>query len=1078
MLSPIYIFIIALGTAFLLSLFDRIGRHVSTLVFLFALTAMTAISATWTGLLPGASITAYTAGFRPPVSINLQIGTLEAPALFAVNLLGLLGALYLLKRFKQDGVLSMVLFLMMIMGVNGMIMTRDLFNLFVFMEISSIATYSILGLEQDPRSLTAGFKYMIAGGMATFFFLIGTIFLYHLTGTLNIDGMIEAQQSITGKIGFIAVFLLLFSVLVELKPFPANGWALDVYQTAPSGIAAIIAVVNSAGMLFALYKILPLAQNCLPCIATIGLSTFFFMNLLGLKQQDAKRLLGYSSIAQMGLVIGTLALLLQISQQPDMLIFIVGGLFINHFIAKAGLFWLTGFLKKSRAKDWGKNLGTWELACRDLPVPWLQKQQAHIIPAALARSLFLLIFGSFLFALLGFPPFPGFWAKWELLRQLFAHGMGNWTIAILAGSLLEAVYLLRWFGEAVANQREKRSQETVLRPLELSQAVPLAGFALLLVSLGFAFSSSFPEMSSAIFLPLLAVALLYAADFQVSAKIQGLLTLVLVALLSVVLLPKLSGIYLIFGIIFLLGSLVQLIASFGLLSSSFKSLPGERQGFYPLLLLLILSLGMLLLAKNSLQFFFFWELMTLSSYLLIIRGRNAFQPALQYIIFSTAGAFFLLAGFTFAAGSSSDLALSSLNTLGHLSPPVYILLAIGFLMKLGALGLHIWLPGAYAEAEDDVSSIISSVLSKVGIFGLFVLATTVGEYFFGHIYIVYILGWVGVLTALFGAFMAVFQEDIKVTLAYSSMGQIGYIVLAFAAMSHLGWTTALYLSLTHLLFKAMLFLAIAGVVSRCKTRLMYQMGGLIKQMPFSFISVLIAIIALSGVPPLSGFGGKWLLYTTLFEKGWYLQLAVAFFASGVAFLYLFRLIHTIFLGQPKPQLKHVTEAPMAILVPQYIFLAAIMAISTFPNVIIKPLSEAVAPFYPSTLTWEGFTLKSSLGYWNGFAVMNVTMIIFALPLIWLLLVMRRPQWVKQFNIVYAAERPDRPETTHFAHNFFAHYNRALGFMVTPLVTRFWDGITEWAHSLAGALRTIYTGNGQTYALHIMLFMLVFYLMVS
>jgi NADH:ubiquinone oxidoreductase subunit 5 (subunit L)/multisubunit Na+/H+ antiporter MnhA subunit len=259
---------------------------------------------------------------------------------------------------------------------------------------------------------------------------------------------------------------------------------------------------------------------------------------------------------------------------------------------------------------------------------------------------------------------------------------------------------------------------------------------------------------------------------------------------------------------------------------------------------------------------------------------------------------------------------------------------------------------------------------------------------------------------------------------------------------------------------------------------MYEMGGLIKQMPFSFISVLIAIIALSGVPPLSGFGGKWLLYTALLEEGWYLQLGVAFFASGIAFLYLFRLIHTIFLGQPKPKLRHVSEAPILMLVPQYIFILVIMAISMFPNLIIKPLSLAVAPFHSSTIEWAGFTVKSSLGYWNGLAVMNTTMIIFAIPLIWLLLVMRKPQSVKQFNIVYAAERPDRPETTHYAHNFFAHYRKALGFAVTPLATRFWDGVAEWTHSLAAAFRTIYTGNGQTYALHIVLFLLVWYLLMQ
>jgi len=108
-----------------------------------------------------------------------------------------------------------------------------------------------------------------------------------------------------------------------------------------------------------------------------------------------------------------------------------------------------------------------------------------------------------------------------------------------------------------------------------------------------------------------------------------------------------------------------------------------------------------------------------------------------------------------------------------------------------------------------------------------------------------------------------------------------------------------YLAITHLMFKGMLFLSVAGVIYRTGTRFMYQTGGLIRKMPFSFLSALFAIIALSGVPPLSGFGAKWLMYSALLEKGWYLQAAAAMFASGVAFLYLFRLIHSIFLGQEK-----------------------------------------------------------------------------------------------------------------------------------------------------------------------------------
>jgi hypothetical protein len=85
------------------------------------------------------------------------------------------------------------------------------------------------------------------------------------------------------------------------------------------------------------------------------------------------------------------------------------------------------------------------------------------------------------------------------------------------------------------------------------------------------------------------------------------------------------------------------------------------------------------------------------------------------------------------------------------------------------------------------------------------------------------------------------------------------------------------------------------------------------------------------------------------------------------------------------------------------------------------------------------------------------------------------QKVEQFNIVYAAERPHRPEDTHFAYHFFAHYDRALGFLVRPRATAFWNGAVEWSHSLAASLRVFYNGNGQTYALLILMFLVALYL---
>jgi hypothetical protein len=149
----------------------------------------------------------------------------------------------------------------------------------------------------------------------------------------------------------------------------------------------------------------------------------------------------------------------------------------------------------------------------------------------------------------------------------------------------------------------------------------------------------------------------------------------------------------------------------------------------------------------------------------------------------------------------------------------------------------------------------------------------------------------------------------------------------------------------------------------------------------------------------------------------------------------------------------------------------------YPNLLIKPL-QAALPMFSADSSWQAGTMMSSIGYWNGSAVMYVTMTVFALMLVWLLIVQRKPQTVSQFNIVFAAERPERPETTHYGHNFFAPYRKALGFLVTPLAGRFWHRIGEITGSIGGAARRLYTGNGQTYALHILLFVTLLYFVIA
>ena len=1079
MVSPLYLIAMLLGAAFLHPLIQNRSKLAGQLVVLVVLGATVAIPLQWLMALDIATMQAVvfqTAGFTAPLSINLQVGVEESLFLVIINGGALFSALYFFRRRTREWEGSAQILLMtLVLGVNGLVLGRDLFNLFVFMEISSLSLYALVATTKTANSYEAGIKLMVAGGIASALFLIGVVFLYRMTGTLNLDDMIANKQVLDNKVGITALFLITASLLIELKPFPANGWGADVYQAADPGVSALTSGTSATAIFFVLYKITPLfGFELLQVVAASGGITFIFSQLLAYKQDSVRRMLGYSSIGQIGLLILVVALGSLYGEAFTTTMF--GGIFFlvlllagNHLFSKAGLFWMSGITGQH-------SLGT-------------MRQSKTVRLGATGAALQ----GILTSALAGFPPFPAFWAKWIVITALLAFGSYWWASIILLGSLIEAAYLFKWFLNAVKSPVDPGTVHDEVIPEDFPEEPvkePMAGAspagivariprqssggwiapfmaAAVLVACGLLLATVFilrgrisGYRDMVLLLPLAVLVLWTVFDvIRVPFKLQMGLAIVCSAGYGLVFLPGLDGIRLVFGLIFIAGSAVQMVP---LLNRR-----GHHRGLAGMLLALVFSLGNLLFASSALEFFFSWELMTITSFFLVVRGRQASGAALRYLVFSLGGAFSILAGLSFGS-----------------SPLAALLLGIGFLVKMGTLGLHIWLPGAYAETDDDVSTFFSSVTSKAGLFMLFLLAGlfvqeaipagfaagTRLESLLSGITFTDLLGWLGVATAFAGAFLALFKEDIKYTLAYSSMGQVGYMLLSFALMSQLGWMNSLYLAVTHLMFKGMLFVAISGVVYRTKTRLMYQMGGLITRMPITFFTVLIGIIAVSGVPPLTGFGAKWMLYTALIEKGWYLQAALAMFASGIAFLYLFRLIHVIFLGQLKDEHRTVTEAPIWMLIPQVVGIAGIMLYSMYPSLLLKPLEAAVAPFFETTISWDGYTVLSTLGYWNGTAVMYVTMGVFLVPLLWLLIVQRKnTQKVGQFNIVYAAERPYRPETTHFGYNFFAPYEKALGFLHKPLATRFWYRVVSVAEVAGSMVRKLYTGNIQTYALWIVIY---------
>ncbi len=1041
MVSPLLILVAGLGAAFLLGLLRETASRAAFYVTIAALALMSFIALSWTvALATGQALPReiFTAGVQPPFAINLRMGLIEAALVALTALIGLLSAFFMRRDLMRLGRRSMAVLMILIMALSGLIMTRDLFNLFVFIELIVIATAGLVLLSQDTRALAAGFKYLVVSQVISILLLLGVIFTYHANGSLNIDDIVATPMGFTGA--GLAMFLVLIALMLELKPFPANGWALDIYESAHPGFSAIFSAASGSAALFAVYKLLAAAgADWAPLATGVGLVTFVGANLLALAQTHDRRLLGYSSVGQIGLILMVIGYGLTWGDGTagDGLAYVAGGLLISHAIAKAGLFWLSGLVRARHLSDWA--------ALRETPV-------------------LIVAFATFLAMLAGLPPFPAFYAKWTLIHAMADMADYPLIAIFLIAALIEAAVLFRWFGMAL-----KRAPS---RP----QAYNLTHEAVVMVALVAGWCVSFvwgalSGLDNLVTLVPVLFALLFLPLDVFPAKVKNVLAIAGLVIWFFVTKEGLDPLRLVFLIIMVLGGALLLLASF--------HAKGRRMGFYTPAMLMFAGMGLLVTSETSFQFFAAWEFLTVGSYFLILRGADSEPHALSYITFSLGGAFALLAGFAIAAEGGFILRLDALSEVApEIAPYVFVLLAAGFLTKTAVMGLHIWLPGAHAEAETDVSPMVSGILLKAGLFGLFLLLMELGHQELYGIDLTVVLVWLGAISAFIGAVLAAFQEDAKRLLAYSSISQMGYAVFGLALMNHLGWLLAMMFAINHFVYKSMLFLAVGGVKERTHTKLMYKLGGLITLMPFTFVSVLVGIIAMSGVPPLSGYGGRWIFYNAIMSTDLRLPMVLIFMSGPVGFLYLFRLIHTIFLGQLKDELRRVKEAPFWILAPQMIFVVFLISFALLPGMVLRRVDSYIGTLFGDTpLTWTGKIVDSPYGTWNPVAIWGVIAVVFVVVFLLLLWMNHNAQRVKQFNIVFSAERPYRPETTHFAWNFFAPYRKAMGFLETPVSTSFWTGVSNALHGTAEFSRKFYTGNGQTYAVQLLLFVVAVYLII-
>lgn len=369
-------------------------------------------------------------GWPPPWGIEVVLDPLSA---FAASTVAVVAAAAIVTtgpavRLAYGGGASTfyALVLIALTGLLGIIASGDLFNVFVFLEIASIASYALVASGGGP-GLAAAFRYLVLGTVGASFYLLGVAFLYALTGTLNMADLAERLPALSASPLFLGgtVFIVV-GLALKMGLFPLHGWLPDAYTYAPAPVAALLPAVATKAAAYALARLLlyvlrPVEIPLAMLVAWAGAVAIVAGGVLALRQVDARRLLAYSSVSQMGYI----ALGLGLANTTAL-----AGAYLhilNHAIMKASLFIAVG-----AALLRGRGVG--------LGAPGLGQAMPVTATCMVVAGL----------SMVGVPPAGGFFSKWYLLVGAMEAGQPLFALVILAGSLLAAVYMYRltesvWF---------------------------------------------------------------------------------------------------------------------------------------------------------------------------------------------------------------------------------------------------------------------------------------------------------------------------------------------------------------------------------------------------------------------------------------------------------------------------------------------------------------------------------------------------------------------------------------------------------------------------------------------------------
>jgi len=453
-------------------------------------------------------------------------------------------------------------------------------------------------------------------------------------------------------------------------------------------------------------------------------------------------------------------------------------------------------------------------------------------------------------------------------------------------------------------------------------------------------------------------------------------------------------------------------------------------------------------AKDFLTLFIFWEMVVWSSLFIIPLGKSRKASVVYYTI-STIGSFsmFFAIMYLYSMYQTFDISVISQNLINSPNTAImaYFLIIIAGLAKLGIFPFHTWLPIAHGNAPHTFSPVLSGGLVKMGGFVALLASAVIptSQIFSNHIKIIgvpyenYIVMVLGAISIVVGTLMAIKQEDAKRLIAYSTVANGGYILIGISLLDQSGFAGGMMHIFNHAMASAAMFLTIGAVAYRTGTTKMSELGGLIKKMPVTFAAYLIAIISMAGIPPMSGFASKWLIFQGLANKGLMFMAFAAFFGSIGSFMYVFRPLATVFLGQLSPKYNDVKEVPFLMQIPMLIMSLLTIYFGVMPSHMLTFISKIQSSLNITPITIEGSKIYSFSGMWDSVIVTLVFVIGFIIAAL-VFYTHKKAEPVDQMNTYTSGEFIYDPESYHYAKNYYAPFERL--YKNHPSVEKFYDAI--------------------------------------